>query len=95
LEAPSQCRAFLTSASNLASRLGALGEYEQARAIDEDTFTRRRCALGDDYPDARRRAENLAYVLEALADAPQWVRPGRDRECLSRHSPWWTTSRRL
>ena len=41
----------LASANNLAIDLHALGEYEQARALDEDTLARRRRVLGEDHPD--------------------------------------------
>jgi hypothetical protein len=34
---------------SIAIRLAALGEHEQARALAEDTLTRRR-VLGDDHP---------------------------------------------
>ena len=40
----------LTSASNLALNLWWLGEYQRARALDEDTLTRRRRILGEDAP---------------------------------------------
>ena len=40
----------LTSASNLALNLWYLGEYQRARALDEDTLTRRRRILGEDAP---------------------------------------------
>jgi hypothetical protein len=61
----------LTAANNLANRLGAVGRYEQARALDEDTLTRRRRILGDDHPDTLRSANNLANRLGALGQHEQ------------------------
>ena len=53
----------LTSASNLALNLFELGEYQQARALDEDTLTRRRRILGEDHPDTLTSANQLASDL--------------------------------
>ena len=50
------------------SDLAALGEHEQARALDEDTLTRRRRVLGDDHPDTLTSANNLATDLAALGE---------------------------
>ncbi|MGC1732163.1 MAG: FxSxx-COOH system tetratricopeptide repeat protein [Pseudonocardiaceae bacterium] len=61
----------LNSASNLANRLWALGEYEQARILDEDTLIRRRRILGDDHPDTMGSASNLASDLWALDEYEQ------------------------
>jgi hypothetical protein len=47
-----------------------LGEYQQARALDEDTLARRRRVLGHDHPDTLISANNLAADLRAL-DAPE------------------------
>jgi hypothetical protein len=58
----------LTSASRLAADLRALGEYQQARALDEDTLARRRRVLGDDHPDTLISANNLALDREALGE---------------------------
>ena len=49
----------LTSASNLALNLWWLGEYQRARALDEDTLTRRRRILGEDAPDTLTSASQL------------------------------------
>jgi Tetratricopeptide repeat len=40
----------LGSASNLASGLRALGHYEQARQLDEDTLAHRRRMLDEGHP---------------------------------------------
>jgi hypothetical protein len=56
----------LTSASNLALDLHALGQYEQARQLQQDTLTRRRRVLGDDHPRTLTSARNLAADLRAL-----------------------------
>ena len=56
----------LTSASNLAIDLRALGRHQQAHELDEDTLTRRRRVLGDDHPDTLTSASNLAIDLRAL-----------------------------
>jgi hypothetical protein len=46
-----------------------LGEYQQARALDEDTLARRRRVLGDDHPDTVTSASNLAADLRVLGEA--------------------------
>ena len=56
----------LGSAHNLASRLAALGEHEQARGLYEDTLIRRRRSIGDDHPDTLLTAGRLAADLDAL-----------------------------
>jgi hypothetical protein len=61
----------LTSASRLAADLHALGEYHQARALDQDTLARRRRVLGDDHPDTLISANNLAADLRALGEHEQ------------------------
>ncbi len=53
-------------ASYLAADMRVLGRYRAARALDEDTLKRSRRVLGDDHPDARRLAGNLAEELRAL-----------------------------
>ena len=44
-----------------------MGEYQAARELDEDTVARRR-VLGDDHPNTRRSASNLAADLRALGE---------------------------
>ena len=61
----------LTSAVNLAIRLGELGEHAQARALDEDTLARRRRVLGEDHPDTLHSTNNLAIRLAALGEHAQ------------------------
>ncbi|MBW0011157.1 MAG: tetratricopeptide repeat protein, partial [Pseudonocardiales bacterium] len=69
----------LASAGNLARDLHALGEYQQARDLNEDTLTRRRRVLGEDHPHTLTSANNLAAVLHALGeyqqarDLEEWV----------------------
>ena len=60
--------ATLTSANNLALDLGALGEYERARQLDEDTLSRYRRVLGEDHPATLRSANNLAADLRELGE---------------------------
>jgi hypothetical protein len=55
-------------ASRLATNLRELGEYQQARALDQDTLARRRRVLGDDHPDTRIAAHNLAGDLRVLGE---------------------------
>ena len=40
----------LTSASLLGGVLWSLGDYQQARQLQSDTFTRSRRVLGEDHP---------------------------------------------
>ena len=71
----------LTSASNLALNLWWLGEYQRARALDDDTLTRRRRILGDDHPDTLTSASQLAVDLSRAGRLPAGPRtPGRDAE---------------
>ena len=76
----------LRSDDDLALVPSAVGEYQQARALNEDTLTRRRPALGDDHPDTLTSAQNLADEMEALGEdqkAAGWrewaTRPLTDR----------------
>jgi hypothetical protein len=48
--------------------LRALGEYERASQLDEDTLIRRRRVLGEDHPDTLTSASNLAADLRALGE---------------------------
>jgi hypothetical protein len=73
----------LASAYNAAVDLRALGEYQRARALDEDTLTRYRRVLGDDHPHTLASADNLAVGLGALGEHEQarqlqeWIRSQR------------------
>jgi tetratricopeptide (TPR) repeat protein len=49
----------------------ALGDYQQARTLNEDTLARRRRVLGEDHPNTLTSAQNLAVVLSALGDYQQ------------------------
>lgn len=55
-----------TTARDLAHDLCALGDYPQARTLNEDTLTRRRRVLGEDHPSTLTSANNLARDLHAL-----------------------------
>ena len=62
----------LTSASNLALNLWWLGEYQRARALDEDTLTRRRRILGEDAPrHPHLRQPTRHRPVRSLGDYPQ------------------------
>jgi Tetratricopeptide repeat len=47
--------------------LQALGQLEAARDLDKDTLARRRRVLGEDHPDTRTSASNLALDQAAIA----------------------------
>ncbi|MFD6259858.1 tetratricopeptide repeat protein, partial [Micromonospora chalcea] len=51
--------------------LSQLGQYEQARTLNEDTLTRRRRILGNDHPDTLTSATNLATNLHQLGQYEQ------------------------
>jgi hypothetical protein len=68
----------LTSASNLATDLWALGHYEQARRLGEDTLTRMRRVLGDDHPHTLSAAVSLAPYLGYLGQYEQARRLSED-----------------
>jgi hypothetical protein len=57
-----------TITTALAFALGALGDLQAARVLDEDTLTRRRRVLGDDHPATLSSASNLALRLADLGD---------------------------
>ena len=58
----------LSAAASLSAALRALGRYQAARVLDEDTLARRRRVLGEDHPDTLQSAENLAVDLYELGD---------------------------
>ncbi|MFJ6649883.1 FxSxx-COOH system tetratricopeptide repeat protein [Streptomyces sp. NPDC091290] len=58
----------LHSGYNLASNLFELGEYAQAREVDQDVWHRRCSVLGMDHPDTIRSAHQLAADLCDLGD---------------------------
>jgi hypothetical protein len=72
----------LTSATNLAADLRALGEHEQARQLSEDTLIRYHRVLGENHPDTLTSATNLAADLRTLGEHEQareleeWVKRG-------------------
>jgi hypothetical protein len=59
------------SANNLARDLHRLGEYQQARELDEDTLIRSRRVLGENHPSTLTSASNLASDLHALGEDQQ------------------------
>jgi tetratricopeptide (TPR) repeat protein len=61
----------LEAARLLAQILWALGEYQEARTLDEDTLARRRRVLGEDHPDTLSSASNLAVDLYGLGEYQQ------------------------
>ncbi|MEU9056854.1 FxSxx-COOH system tetratricopeptide repeat protein [Streptomyces sp. NPDC048384] len=58
----------LHSGYNLASNLFELGEYAQARDVDQEVWDRRRRVLGRDHQDTIRSAHQLAADLCDLGD---------------------------
>ena len=58
----------MSSARSLAAHLYALGEYKQARRLDEDTLARSRRVLGDGHPHTLRSASSLAEDLRRLGE---------------------------
>jgi hypothetical protein len=61
-------RYSMSAAANLAWVHRDLGEYQQARKLDEDTLARRRRVLGDDHPDTLHSANNLAIDLRRAGE---------------------------
>jgi tetratricopeptide (TPR) repeat protein len=59
----------LRAAHALVRAHAALGEYEQAHNLCQDTVTRYRRILGDDHPDTLRAANVLAVTLLELGQA--------------------------
>ncbi|MEU4517378.1 tetratricopeptide repeat protein, partial [Amycolatopsis sp. NPDC024027] len=55
----------LISAHNLAADLWALGEYQRARELNEDTLPRCKRVLGDNHSDTLNSAK-LAAALRGL-----------------------------
>jgi hypothetical protein len=49
----------------------SLGEHQQARQLQNDTLTRLRRVLGDDYPDTLTSASRLAADLRGLGEYQQ------------------------
>ena len=58
----------LNAAATLAVVLRALGRYDEARDLNQDTLTRRRRVLGEDHPDTLTSAKGLAADLRALGE---------------------------
>ena len=62
---------------DLAVDLRALGKYERARALDEDTVARCCRVLGDDHSHTLASADNLAVDLR------RWVNTTKPATCKS------------
>jgi hypothetical protein len=58
----------LAAANGLSFHLETLGEFERARAVTEDTLSRRRRVLGEDHADTLDSASHLAVDLAALGE---------------------------
>jgi hypothetical protein len=76
ITSPTTCRgddhgATLDLATHLATYRFELGEYQDARALAEDTLARRRRVLGWDHPDTLWTADTLADDLTALGEHQQ------------------------
>ncbi|WP_308301190.1 tetratricopeptide repeat protein [Frankia sp. Mgl5] len=61
----------LTTVNDLANTMHLLGDYQAARALDEDTHARRRRVFGDDHPETLRSANTLATYLRQLGNWPE------------------------
>ena len=59
------------SAGCLAGILWALGQYERARQLGEDTLTRYRRVLGEDHPHTLRTADTFAAILREVGQYEQ------------------------
>jgi tetratricopeptide (TPR) repeat protein len=62
---------LLRLASQLATAYRFLGQYQQARHLDEDTLARHRRVLGDGHPNTLTSANNLAIDLHELGEHEQ------------------------
>jgi len=58
----------LESADALIEVLLTLGEYQEARALEEDTLTRLRLIIGEAHPQTLTSASNLGVVLQQLGE---------------------------
>ena len=67
----------LTAANNLAVNLSGLGEYEEARALHEDTLIRRRRLLGDEHRETLASAKQSREHLVDAGRAREGPRPTR------------------
>jgi tetratricopeptide (TPR) repeat protein len=61
----------LEAARMVAQALFALGNYQQARTLNENTLARRRRVLGEDHHSTLRSAHQLAHNLDALGEYQQ------------------------
>ncbi|MGW2236963.1 FxSxx-COOH system tetratricopeptide repeat protein [Streptomyces sp. NPDC001759] len=61
----------LWTANHLARAYDDTQDHERARALDQDTLSRRRRLLGDDHPDTLTTAHNLTIRLAALGQTEE------------------------
>ena len=73
----------LWAANNLAVSYQRMGQYAEARRLNEDILARRRRVLGEDDPDTLVSANNLAMNLIALGEAH--AAHELDEDTLARH----------
>jgi hypothetical protein len=66
------------AALHVSQAVSAVGEYEQARALDEDTLARYRQVLGEDHSSTLLSAHNLARNLHESGDYQQARRLNED-----------------
>jgi tetratricopeptide (TPR) repeat protein len=74
----------LYTANSLALDLYRLGDYQQARSLDEDTLAHYRRVLGEDHPDTLATASSLAGDLYGLGEYQQARRLDEDTLARSR-----------
>ena len=71
--------------AQLANDLLLLGNYAQARELQEETLSRQRRILGDDHPDTLTSANQLGTMLWVLGDYQQ--APRLQDDTFSRSAP--------
>ncbi|NUO44484.1 MAG: tetratricopeptide repeat protein [Streptomyces sp.] len=64
-------QATLWAVNYLARAYHDIGNYAEARRLDEETLARRRQLLGDDHPETLKTAANLAIRMAALGETEQ------------------------
>ncbi|MGQ0777118.1 MAG: hypothetical protein ACT4NY_22340 [Pseudonocardiales bacterium] len=47
----------------------AIGEFEAARELSQDTLARARCVFGDNHPRTQKATDNLAAALHLLRES--------------------------
>ncbi|MBV9059815.1 MAG: tetratricopeptide repeat protein [Pseudonocardiales bacterium] len=74
-----------------AADLHALGDYQQARDLNEDTLTRCRHVLGENHPSTMLTTANLVSTLRAQGQHHQGPTPRKPNQTNIRcpaPSPW-------